>query len=153
MIRCHRRLVEGRVVATIVKKATQVTLMRAMQVIAAEGKSTKRTFVCKAFILIFDRRRDIKADDKGRNAHRPVARKPNSILRVDSSDSDSSDGIRRHGSRTERQRGDPRAKITNQQQPEGVDLANVKKEVELKEFQKICMRRRDLCKWIEHTDF
>ena len=142
MIRCHRRLVEGRVVAMIVKKATQVTLMRAMQVIAAEGKSTKRTFVCKAFILIFDRRRDIKAD-----------RKPNSILRVDSSDSDSSDGIRRHGSRTERQRGDPRAKITNQQQPEGVDLANVKKEVELKEFQKICMRRRDLCKWIEHTDF
>jgi len=112
MIRC-RRLVEGREVATTVKKATQVTLMRAMQVIAAEGKSTKRTFVCKAFI-IFDRRRDIKADDKGRNARRPVARKPNSILRVDSSDSDSSDGIRRHGSRTERQRGDPRAKITNQ---------------------------------------
>jgi hypothetical protein len=32
-------------------------------------------------------------------------------------------------------------------------LANVKKDVELKEFQKICMRRRDLCKWIEHIDF
>lgn len=32
-------------------------------------------------------------------------------------------------------------------------MAAVKKEVELKEFQKICMRRRDLCKWIEHADF
>lgn len=40
-----------------------------------------------------------------------------------------------------------------QQAQSGIDLAAVKKEVELKEFQKICLRRRDLCKWIEHGQF
>jgi len=91
-----RRRVEARVAATTVKKATQVTMMRAMQVIAAAGKFPS-LLLLKA--VIFVRRRDIKATDKGRSAARPVARKPNSMLRVDSSDSDSSDGIRRHGSR------------------------------------------------------
>ena len=33
------------------------------------------------------------------------------------------------------------------------DLAKMIKEVELKEFQKICLRRKELCKWIEHADF
>lgn len=33
------------------------------------------------------------------------------------------------------------------------DYGQVVKEVELKEFRKISMRRRDLCKWIENPEF
>ena len=33
------------------------------------------------------------------------------------------------------------------------DYTNAVKEVELKEFQKICLRRRELCKWIESPEF
>lgn len=33
------------------------------------------------------------------------------------------------------------------------DLAMIDKPVELKDFQKICIRRRDLVRWIEHPDY
>lgn len=33
------------------------------------------------------------------------------------------------------------------------DYGQVVKEVELKEFRKICLRRRELCKWIENPEF
>ena len=33
------------------------------------------------------------------------------------------------------------------------DLAQKLNKIELKEFQKICLRRRDICKWVEHEDF
>lgn len=47
------------------------------------------------------------------------------------------------------QRGGDATALGDQEQ----DYANAVKEVELKEFQKICLRRRELCKWIESPEF
>jgi len=98
------------------------------------------------------RRRDQKAVDKRGRRHGK-----NEILRVHSSDDDMSDDSHRRDDRKLQRRGhDPRSTISRELKPQGEqaqDIASRVKDVELKEFQKICVRRRDLCKWIEHPDF
>ena len=99
------------------------------------------------------RRRDVKAGRKGGN------RDSKNMLRIDSSDEDDddfSDDSRHHRNRRSEKRHDPRSRVADKRQADGAieqDLANLVKSVELKEFQKIVLRRRDLCKWVENTDF
>lgn len=104
-------------------------------------------------IVYVRRRRDVKAGRKNRY------RDDSDLIRVDSSDDeddDFSDDSRYYDNRRSGKRHDPRSRAGDKSQAEGAieqDLANLVKSVELKEFQKIVLRRRDLCKWVENVDF
>ena len=80
------------------------------------------------------------------------------MLNPDSSDSDASSD--------DDHRGDPRNKngsrpsdnrsagsSSHPKRATETDAAERVKEVALKEFQKIVVRRRELCKWIEHAEY
>ena len=91
------------------------------------------------------RARDRKADRKQKDSQR------RETLKFDSSDdSEDDDQDSRKGNRDPRIKSD---RASRDHKRSDYDLASNLKEVELKEFQKICLRRRELCKWIEHTDF
>ena len=94
------------------------------------------------------RRRDRKADDKQKDKG---GRKSREIIKIDSSDSEDSADYQKKRNK-DAHSGDQRSKVTSQAKAIAHAVEKVK-EIELKEFQKVVLRRSDLCKWVEDKDF